>query len=525
VIASGKHTAHINNADAELATFDCGRCHADTVTTGDNHTITGARHTDMSNDVYYDSLNSGATANTCNTVYCHSDGKSGYNDQVLATAWAGAGTLDCKGCHGDNGSSVAGEPDYANGGAGLADANSHSKHVSAAADCGSCHQNTSTSGTDITGPKHIDSFFDVAIAPGYDSDADPVNNYDGTVTVKECSNVYCHSDGNGTYTTPQWGATSTGCDFCHADLPTTGAHAVHVQTAAVAYGDTSASSSGSTYDFGCGNCHPTTESGNHQDGDVDITLNSTHGGTLKSLNNAADDTSGYAQTQGSSVTCSAAYCHSKGDGTFDVTTANWYGGSVSGSCDDCHGNSPSTNAHGKHVVGIHYYNIYTGSTGLATAGTGNTDSHGNATYSTTINCDTCHSDTVNASANDQNTLCATCHDGSPSGSLQGDMAIAGGSTAHVNGQVDVAFDAVSVQSKAQLRDDITTVTELNESWTRQSGYKAAGSYDAANNALSTATMYDSASTTCSTVACHNGNTAVWGDTGVSCTYCHSDLPK
>jgi predicted CxxxxCH...CXXCH cytochrome family protein len=237
-------------------------------------------------------------------------------------------------------------------------------------------------------------------------------------------------------------------------------------------------------------------------------MNSTLGGTLRSLNNVTDDTSGYSQTQGTSVTCSAAYCHSQGEGTF-VASPEWYAGSVSGSCDDCHGNSPGTNAHSAHVVGIHYDSIYSGSTGLASAGTGNTDSHGSATYSTTINCNTCHNNTVTASANDQNTLCSTCHDGGTA-TLQGDMSIAAGSTAHLSGTVDVALNAVNVKSKAQLRDDITTVTELNESWDRTAsgvGYKAAGAYDQANNALNTATMYDSASNTCATVACHNGNTA------------------
>jgi predicted CxxxxCH...CXXCH cytochrome family protein len=527
VISSGKHTAHVNNADAELGTFDCGRCHADTVTTGDNQTVTGARHANLSKDVYYDSLNSGATANTCNTVYCHSDGKGGYNDQDLATVWAGAGTLDCTGCHGDNGSSNFGEPDYANGGAGLADANSHSAHVSVAADCGSCHTNTSTTGTDITGAIHTDGTIDVTIAAAYDDDATPGNNYDGTVTVKTCSTVYCHSNGLGTFTTPKWGSTSTGCDFCHDDLPSSGAHAAHVQTAAVAYGSTSVDTTGGTYDFGCGNCHPATEAGNHRDGNLDITMNSGDGGTLKSLNNVSDDTSGYSQTAGVSVTCSAAYCHSQGEGTF-VASPEWYAGSVSGSCDDCHGNSPATNAHSKHVVGIHYYNIYSGSTGLASAGTGDTDSHGSATYSTTINCNTCHNGTVTASANDQNTLCATCHDGAGGGAtLQGNMTIATG-TAHLSGTVDVALNAVNVKSKAQLRDEITTVTELNESWDRTAsgvGYKAAGAYDQADNALNTATMYNSTSKSCATVACHNGNTAVWGDSGTSCTYCHSNLPK
>jgi predicted CxxxxCH...CXXCH cytochrome family protein len=252
-------------------------------------------------------------------------------------------------------------------------------------------------------------------------------------------------------------------------------------------------------------------------------MNSTLGGTLRSLNDVTDDTSGYSQTQGTSVTCSAAYCHSQGEGTF-VVSPEWYAGSVSGSCDDCHGNSPSTNAHGKHIVGIHYDTIYSGTTGLATAGTGGTSSHGSATYSTTINCNTCHNNTVTASANDKNTVCATCHSGSP----QGDVAIAGASTAHINGAVDVAFEAINVKSKAQLRDDITTVTELNDNWDRTAsgvGYKASGAYDQAKNALSTATIYNSTYNSCAAAACHNGRSAVWTDTAVECTYCHSNVPR
>jgi predicted CxxxxCH...CXXCH cytochrome family protein len=104
------------------------------------------------------------------------------------------------------------------------------------------------------------------------------------------------------------------------------------------------------------------------------------------------------------------------------------------------------------------------------------------------------------------------------------MVIAALTTTHLNGTADVALNAISVKSKAQLRDDITTVAEINESWDRTAsgaGYKAAGAYDQARSALSTATMYNSTNNTCSAVACHNGNTAVWGDSGMSCNYCHS----
>jgi hypothetical protein len=159
-----------------------------------------------------------------------------------------------------------------------------------------------------------------------------------------------------------------------------------------------------------------------------------------------------------------------------------------------------------------------------TAGSANTDAHGNATYSTTINCSTCHNNTVTVSYNDQSTSCntAACHDAAPR--LMGDMAIAGASNVHVDGNVDVALDAIAVKSKAQIRDDITTVTELNDNWTRDAvGYKAAGAFDGAKAALNTATMYDGTTRTCSTIACHNGFDINWGAKGISCDSCHTDL--
>jgi predicted CxxxxCH...CXXCH cytochrome family protein len=105
------------------------------------------------------------------------------------------------------------------------------------------------------------------------------------------------------------------------------------------------------------------------------------------------------------------------------------------------------------------------------------------------------------------------------------MTIAVASTTHVNGTPDVAFKTVNVKSKAQVRNDITTVTDLNENWSRTSGYKAAGSYDNANNALNTANMYDGTARTCSAVACHNGNSVTWGATGIGCKNCHTGMPK
>jgi predicted CxxxxCH...CXXCH cytochrome family protein len=313
--------------------------------------------------------------------------------------------------------------------------------------------------------------------------------------------------------------------MCHDELPTSGAHSNHVQTAAVAYGDTSVDTTGGLYDFGCGNCHPVDEGTYHRDGSVDITMNSGHGGALKAMNNVSDDVSGYSQTPGSSVTCSAAYCHSKGNGTFDVTSPDWYAVFAGDTCGHCHGNSPSTSSHGKHVVGIHYLDIYTGTTGLATEGSTNTSSHGHSATSTTINCSTCHNNTVDQAANSANTVCTACHVDNNDAAVGDEVAaIKAGSVTHLNASVDVAFQGVQVRSKAQVRDDITTVTELNTSWTRISGYKAAGSNDQANNALNTGTMFNSETRTCSTIACHNGNSITWGAKGIGCNSCHNELP-
>jgi predicted CxxxxCH...CXXCH cytochrome family protein len=126
------------------------------------------------------------------------------------------------------------------------------------------------------------------------------------------------------------------------------------------------------------------------------------------------------------------------------------------------------------------------------------------------------------SANDKNTVCVTCHTGS---NLKGTMTIAPASTTHVNGTVDVAFAAIQVKSKAQLGNDITTVPELNNNWTRNGGYKASGSFDSAKNALNTSIMYVSGTKTCNNVACHNGMTVTWTATNISCNACHTALPQ
>ncbi|MBI5142218.1 MAG: CxxxxCH/CxxCH domain-containing protein [Nitrospirae bacterium] len=601
-IATGAHTAHINNADANLGSFGCGKCHYDTVTDGNDRLITGLAHVNASVD---------APVN-CTTA-CHKDG---HGTAVAPPTWASGLTLSCKGCHGSTSSSF-GEPDYVGG-------NSHSSHVGAASDCSKCHNSTTTTGTSITGALHLNSASNVNFATGYGgiytagvgcsatychdpsnagvaspawggtlSDVaqcdschggnaastsvagrgpmatgshtthvagqsfDCANCHSATVTLgndrlvtgaanhvnkvtnvafsaggsyagSQCSNISCHSDGKGNYINPTWGGTSTGCDFCHGNPPATGVHAKHVKTGASAYGSTAVAYDANGWiNAGCGNCHPTSAS-SHRNGSVDTSLAAADGGTLKSKNGAG---AAYTPATGK---CSNVYCHSNGYDTNLVyaLTPDW-NNSTGTSCDSCHGNSPNSTIPGSsshfntfvrsdgqtvgkgHFVGIHFTSIYTGTTGLASAGNTAAGSHGNSTTAYTISCYTCHNDTVSVAANAGNNVCGTCH--TNGGPQVGDTlaTLKAGSISHINGQVDIVFQSAALKSKAQLRDE-----SLPASWTRNVGYKVAGANDSAVSALAP-TAYNSSTKTC-TVACHNEQPVTW-TSSVSCSSCHTGL--
>ncbi|WP_054692753.1 CxxxxCH/CxxCH domain c-type cytochrome [Geotalea toluenoxydans] len=230
--------------------------------------------------------------------------------------------------------------------------------------------------------------------------------------------------------------------------------------------------------------------------------------------------------------CDLVYCHSDGknamvagptgNGHAPVWTTTFavLGGDR---CTKCHGNSPQTAAHNAHQVGIHYDNIYNGTSGkLAAVNTGSS-SHGVAGQSTTITCNTCHYKTITASGNDQNTLCKTCHTGPTH--LQGNAAIADFSF-HVNGRKEISFKpSLKVISKAQLRQ--TSFSNYSGLWVRNGGnYKnGVNAFDTAKTAL-TDTMWNSTAGNCSNISCHNlrvGETVNWTDTTISCQSCHSKL--
>ena len=521
--------AHKKHAATDIYAFTCDECHAETIandSTGTLHASTGyANHADgIKSWKFSTTLRNTAVSQangsytgsggTCANTYCHSKGtvlsggtySQAANLPVTTPAW-GTATLACNGCHGDAVDSD-GMPSYANG---TPKTNSHNKHVRTYSyGCVDCHAGTVNSSQQITTPaNHVNAVYNVTGAP--------ITSYTYSTTGGTCT-ASCHGS-----STPKWGQASPGCTFCHATL--SGKHSSHVVfTNASVYGNTSPNVSGSaaSYDFGCGNCHPIAAA-SHMNGSVDMSLNRLDGGTLKSLNSAATSTIG----TGLATQCNGVYCHSDGKATPTyVLTPRWDTAFTAlNSCGNCHGNSPTGSNHQAHVVGIHYDTIYTGTTGLATAGVAAANSHGNSAYSTTINCNLCHSGTVAKSRNKYGAVCVTCHTevaDATNSLVTADIT----KTMHVNGQPDVALQAVYVRSRAQLRDDITTVAELNTNWTRTAGnYKAGATpFDLAKNALNTATMWNGVSKTCSNIACHNGKAITWSAT-ISCDSCHTQVTK
>lgn len=447
----------------------------------------------------------------CSNTYCHSNGTSvstGTIPNNTTPDWGSAGSTQCNSCHGNPPAYDSGSPKV----------NTHLKHTDYS--CNKCHVNTTSDGTTIisTWGNHVNNTYNVDAGAGVSFD------YAFNASGGTCSSISCHFNN-----TAVWGGGSLGCTGCHGFAPNTGAHATHIQNSGLltqVYGSTEVVSDAANYAFGCGNCHPV-DSAHHGNGTIELSLNPADGGTLKSRNSGPT-----ISGSGNTTQCNGVYCHSNGmmPPTF-AQTPQWGSAYTVGACNGCHGNSPNSAghptgsaAHGSHVVGIHYNTIYTGTIGLSAAGTDISSSHGNAASSMTINCNICHYSTVASSANDLNAICTNCHNGAQA-TLRGNAAIADKSL-HVNSVPDVVFEGVQGKSRAQLRDNVTNVAELDNNWSRPAGsYKSGATpYDTAKNAFNAATMWTAGTKTCSNIACHNGNSVAWTDT-VSCRSCHTQLPQ
>jgi predicted CxxxxCH...CXXCH cytochrome family protein len=487
----GAHVSHLASTHNFTVDVACNKCHAVPASVTAAGHIDSALPAEVSGTIGY-----AGGGGSCSTTYCHGDNMPRGTTEGLNSipAWNAVGYLngtpshDCAQCHGYPPMAIG-----AHAGAGPTT-------------CIICHDHVNASGTGFTDPsKHVNGVLD----GGGD----------------DCSN--CHTDANLSASHLKHSSPNTilaGKKLSLSDYGQAWFYSVSYLNGAPK--------------FGCGYCHPNT-SATHMNGVRNLNIDPTDaaaGGTVKAKNAYPS----FTQISATSVTCSSVYCHSTGydDGTgyYYQTSPDWYGGSFAGDkCANCHGNSPNTGGKtgslshynpdamgmgvvGGHFVGIHYNNVYDKTNGGVIKDAGNRqNAHGTAGTSSTINCQTCHNLTVTASGNDLNSICATCHT-SPS---KGTMSIDALSATHINGTPDVSFAAGTVNSKAQIRDNITTVAELNTSWTRNNGYKGGStSFDGSK----TAAAYNTGTKSCSSVACHNGNAVTWGAITITCNSCHTSLP-
>ena len=245
---SGPHDVHTWNGSATGTAYDCIQCHS--LTVADNNTIASAgvvNHVDGEADVLpkdFDNADGTFTPAAegqggCSNLYCHSTGQDeGANPQIITyhtPSWSDTPRDNvCTKCHGtsENPPTVYtyGAPDYANGGTGADNANSHPAHVGGSSSCANCHGPTTSDGVSIATPSiHLDGNRQVTIAAAFDANG-ATENYNSA--TKGCSGL----DGNSCHGPQTWGGPSLVCLDCHGD-PTADTDDANTQDANWGYGN------------------------------------------------------------------------------------------------------------------------------------------------------------------------------------------------------------------------------------------------------------------------------------------------
>lgn len=359
---SGKHAAHVNNA-AIFGTnnsLGCVKCHNRTVSGNSTlHGTTGTQyHVNKTRDYYgtmAGSYNSGTKV--CSNVYCHSSGQATPVYRAVA-AWTSATGYGCNGCHGADSAfaAAAGEPNYANGGAGTATANSHQRHVAslgitATTGCAACHCRT----VDAAVANKLRNYSTLHLNQARNVAMKAINGKSGTYdsTAKTCSATYCH----GTSPSPAWGG-STACNSCHSARATdahwaaNSAHKIHWEGANLPSSYAMAPGNGTgdaaTYRFACSSCHSPAGGSAHAGGALAASQAaqvyfgySAAGvrGSYSGTGTVYSNDNGFNWTAGSSG-CTATYCHSGGAGQAGRSAVAWSTANKSSySCNLCHGNA------------------------------------------------------------------------------------------------------------------------------------------------------------------------------------------
>ena len=235
------HSLHVTSTYA----YKCAECHA-----GNKHASGDFQQVFVAKTGIIAATNGfvpqyNKTTSNCSNLYCHSNGNGGAPFNSTFTWTSPKGSLGCTGCHGSTSTST--NP-IATG--------KHGAHIADLA-CTECHASTISSSTTFSNRNnHVNAMKDYS--------GSSAGNYNSA--TKQCSNVYCHSNGNPkafVYADPAaWNSSVTyGCNGCHGTGNTLGAPD-YANTGAGSFSANSHNAHTSGYaDTGvCSNCHFTTAS-------------------------------------------------------------------------------------------------------------------------------------------------------------------------------------------------------------------------------------------------------------------------
>ena len=248
---------------------------------------------------------------------------------MVAQNWGTAATGTCGVCH-----NKAGD-------AGPVWTAPHSKHINSYSantniNCSSCHNGTAASNTTLQATaaarnQHPNGNRDLAMNTFATGSVVAITGAQGS---QQCSNTYCHSNGQallGTHTAISWSGNTT-CASCHAATPATGAHAAHLAVGTIS----------------CNNCHNATASNNttisnvanHVDKQVSINFSAASSGATATYNGqTAGGGTVYQKPVGSAAgACNSTLCHGSNSQTWTTTNVG-----IS-TCVKCHGVSTATTA-------------------------------------------------------------------------------------------------------------------------------------------------------------------------------------
>lgn len=477
-VTTGGHPKHAGSSDGY--SFSCDLCHP---VSGDNSHVQGnLRWAFKENDPrtsgggyrpdgFLSPEPTGSTGNLapsvaygdCWNLYCHSDGRGGFSTPT----WGGNLLADCTGCHG--GSSASSRP-ITSRGHGAHVANTSSRFAGFNFRCDECHAGiVDTAATTVTDrTKHVNGQGDVLWGSRSSGGA--------TYSTNGCTQIYCHSNGQGTYKSPPlaWNAIPDGqqgtitCDYCHggnASDPTPVSsmrHTNHIENGPLPHRPVP-----------CNWCHSSTvgSDGHSVYNGLDVThINRRIDVTFLKMDNFS------GSYDPSTKVCGNTWCHGNNATTsvrdWDTTTIN--------TCGNCHEANNSTKSNAK-LSDAHRKHYNTSTRPSSTTEQGWTS--------------------VNLSSTNNVFMCGVCHPGNPT-------------VTHVNGPATP--DGVAAEVALRLPFTPPAGAARSETVTRGSGVN----YDGRGYGYSTGT-------TCDTY-CHSdgrGGAAktvmAWAVSTTSCGNCHN----